>query len=206
MINLSSVSLKLNNKMILTNINLNINSGDRIGLVGPNGSGKTMLLRLLAGIYTDYSGTISKTEDFFFISTPGVGAHPNLQFLSNIKRILAYHNVDKINLTLLNKLIKDFELENYLNYEFKNLSQGYRIRVSLVSLLLMNLNNILADEFFGFGDKFVMAKFEEILNTKLIQANSLVIASHNQQLINKFCNRIIHLDKGSIIKDEQLNK
>ena len=62
------------------------------------------------------------------------------------------------------------------------------------------------DEFFGFGDKFVMAKFEEILNTKLIQANSLVIASHNQQLINKFCNRIIHLDKGKIIKDEQLNK
>ena len=68
MINLSSVSLKLNNKMILTNINLNINSGDRIGLVGPNGSGKTVLLRLLAGIYTDYSGTISKTEEFFLTS------------------------------------------------------------------------------------------------------------------------------------------
>jgi ABC-type polysaccharide/polyol phosphate transport system ATPase subunit len=51
-----------------------------------------------------------------------------------------------------------------------------------------------------------MAKFEQFLNTKLIQANSLVIASHNQQLINKFCNRIIYLDKGKIIKDEQLNK
>jgi ABC-type polysaccharide/polyol phosphate transport system ATPase subunit len=49
-----------------------------------------------------------------------------------------------------------------------------------------------------------MAKFEEILNTKLIQANSLVIASHNQQLINKFCNRIIHLDKGTIVKEEQI--
>ena len=74
MINLSSVSLKLNNKTILTNINLNINNGDRIGLVGPNGSGKTVLLRLLAGIYTDYSGTISKTEDFFLYQ-PLVLAH-----------------------------------------------------------------------------------------------------------------------------------
>ena len=51
-------------------------------------------------------------EDFFFKSTPVVGAHPNLQFLSNIKRILAYHNVDEINHALLNKLIKDFELES----------------------------------------------------------------------------------------------
>jgi len=69
---------------------------------------------------------------------------------------------------------------------------------------MMQFDHALIDEFFGFGDKFVMAKFEEILNTKLIQANSLVIASHNQQLINKFCNRIIYLDKSTIIKDEKI--
>ncbi len=82
--------------------------------------------------------------------------------------------------------------------------KGFQLRVQIVAYLMMQFDHALIDEFFGFGDKFVMAKFEEILNTKLIQANSLVIASHNQQLINKFCNRIIHLDKGSIIKDEQL--
>ena len=70
----------------------------------------------------------------------------------------------------------------------------------------MQFYHALIDEFFGFGDKFVMEKFKEILNSKLTQANSLVVASHNQQLINKFCNRIVHLDKGKIIKDEQLNK
>ena len=65
---------------------------------------------------------------------------------------------------------------------------------------------MLVDEFFGFGDKFVMAKFEEILNSKPIKANSLVIASHNQQLINKFCNRIIHLDKGKLLKMNNYKK
>ena len=60
----------------------------------------------------------------------------------------------------------------------------------MVTYLMMQFDHALIDEFFGFGDKFVMEKFEEILNTKLIQANTLVIASHNQQLINKFCNTI----------------
>jgi ABC-2 type transport system ATP-binding protein/lipopolysaccharide transport system ATP-binding protein len=82
--------------------------------------------------------------------------------------------------------------------------KGFQLRVQIVAYLMMQFDHVLIDEFFGFGDKFVMAKFEEILNTKLIQANSLVIASHNQQLINKFCNRIIHLNKGNIIKNEQL--
>jgi ABC-type polysaccharide/polyol phosphate transport system ATPase subunit len=68
----------------------------------------------------------------------------------------------------------------------------------------MQFDHALIDEFFGFGDKFVMEKFKEILNSKLTQANSLVVASHNENLINRFCNRIIYLKDGNIERDEKI--
>ncbi len=166
--------------------------------------GRPVLLRLLAGIYKTYTGTLLRTNNFFFISSPAAGFHPNLNFFNNIKRILAYHDLDKINYSNLNYLIKEFEFENYLNYEFKDLSQGYKLRVSIIIFLLASYQNLLADEFIGFGDKFIIEKFNQIISKKFLNLKTLVIASHNEKLIHKFCNRIIYLRAGKIIKDIQI--
>ena len=66
MIKLSNLSLKLKDKLVLNNLNLSINKNDKVGIVGPNGSGKTVLLRILAGIYKNYDGEISGQNNFFF--------------------------------------------------------------------------------------------------------------------------------------------
>jgi ABC-type polysaccharide/polyol phosphate transport system ATPase subunit len=203
-IKLSNVSLKLKNNLILDNLNLVINKHDKIGIAGPNGSGKTVLLRLLAGIYSHYDGKIDRQDNFFFLSSPGSGAHPNLNLIDNIKRILAYHNLDKVNIDHVNQLIIDFEFSKFQDYEFQALSQGYKVRVSMIIFFLLNFQNILIDEFIGFGDKFIVDKFYEKLSDKFANIDTLIVASHNQNLINKFCNRIIHLEGGKIIKDEKI--
>jgi ABC-type polysaccharide/polyol phosphate transport system ATPase subunit len=203
---LHQLSLSLKNHPVLQDITLDIYEGDKIGLVGPNGSGKTTLLRVLAGIYKDFSGLLDVKINYFFLSSPGSVTSPHLKIIDNIKRIFCFYNIPSYDEKQLLHYLEEFQLTQYLTYDLSELSQGFQLRVQIVAYLMMQFDHALIDEFFGFGDKFVMAKFKEILNTKLIQANSLVIASHNQQLINKFCNRIIHLDKGKIIKDEQLNK
>ena len=203
-IKLSNISLKLNNKLVLDNLDLEINEHDRIGIVGPNGSGKTVLLRLLAGIYKNYHGNINYSKNFFFLSNPGVGAHHNLNLIDNIKRILAHYNVSKIDTDYLKKLIIDFEFCKYKDYEFIQLSQGYQIRVSIIIFFLLNFKNILIDEFLGFGDKFIVDKFYNKLCEKFTNLETLIVASHNENLIKKFCNRIIHLEKGKIIQDEKI--
>ena len=204
MIKLSNLSLKLKDKLVLNNLNLSINKNDKVGIVGPNGSGKTVLLRILAGIYKNYDGEISGQNNFFFLSTPGAGAHPNLNLKDNIKRILAFHNLPKVNYDHLNQLIIDFEFSKFQNYEFQELSQGYKVRVSMIIFFLLNFQNILIDEFVGFGDKFIVNKFYEKLSEKFIKIDTLVVASHNQNLINKFCNRVVYLEEGKIIKDEKI--
>lgn len=203
-IRLSDVSLTLNKKLILKNLNLEIKSNDKIGLIGSNGSGKTVLLRLLAGIYKSYSGNITQINDFFFLSTPGAGSHPSLKLVDNIKRILSFHGIDTLEKSKLNQLIYNFELSDYVNYQFKDLSQGYKLRISMVIFFLLNFKNVLIDEFFGFGDKFIINKFQAELNQKYENSDCLVVASHNINLINKFCNRIIEIEKGSIINDYRI--
>ena len=204
MIKLSNLSLKLKDKLVLNNLNLSINKNDKVGIVGPNGSGKTVLLRILAGIYKNYDGEISGQNNYFFLSTPGTGGHPNLNLKDNIKRILALHDLPKVNYDHLNQLIIDFEFSKFQNYEFQDLSQGYKVRVSMIIFFLLNFQNILIDEFVGFGDKFIVNKFYEKLSEKFIKIDTLVVASHNQNLINKFCNRVVYLEEGKIIKDEKI--
>ena len=203
---LHQLSLLLKNRQVLQDITLDIYEGDKIGLIGPNGSGKTTLLRVLAGIYKDFSGLLDVKINYFFLSSPGSVTSPHLKIIDNIKRIFYFYNISSYDEKKLFYYLEEFQLTQYLTYDLSELSQGFQLRVQIVAYLMMQFDHALIDEFFGFGDKFVMGKFEEILNNKLIQANSFVIASHNQQLINKFCNRIIHLDKGKITKDEQLNK
>jgi ABC-type polysaccharide/polyol phosphate transport system ATPase subunit len=68
----------------------------------------------------------------------------------------------------------------------------------------MDFQNLLIDEFFGFGDDIVQDKFQEILKDKYRTVDSLVVASHNQKIIKTVCNRIIKLDQGRIIEDYRI--
>lgn len=205
-VNTQNLSLCLKKHQVLKNINLQVSLGDKVGLIGPNGSGKTSLLRVLAGIYKDVQfDTYQNDINYFFFSSPGTVTSPFLNIINNIKRIFYFYKIHQYDQNKLNLLLEEFQLTQYLNYKLSELSQGYQLRVQIVAYLMMNFQNALIDEFFGFGDKFVMEKFENQLTDKLHQTSSLIIASHNMDLINKFCNRIVEIDSGSIINDYRID-
>jgi ABC-type polysaccharide/polyol phosphate transport system ATPase subunit len=197
----NNLKLTLNRKLILNSINLNIEKGDKIGLTGKNGSGKTVLLRTLAGIYPVQKDMLSSQIKFFFLSTPGTATSPRLKSRDNIKRILMFHNQNTFREEVFLDLCDHFELNDYIDHEFIRLSQGYRLRLQLIAFLMMDFQNLLIDEFFGFGDSVVQEKFQEVLKNKYRTVDSLVVASHNQKIIKTICNRIIKLDQGRIIED-----
>lgn len=204
LIKIENLDLFLSNKKILKNINLSISINDRVGVVGKNGSGKTVLLRVLAGIYKSFNGKVILNDNFYFIAQPGVGAVENMSVLFNIKRVLLFNNVYKIDQIQLKYLIENLDLKNYLNEKFSILSEGYRLRFQFLIFMLVNSTNLIIDEFFGFGDKYLMSKFEAQVSNKYRNFQSFIVASHNDYLINKFCNRVIEIDNGSIIKDYKI--
>lgn len=199
--NLNLVIKKIN---ILSTINFSVNNGDRIGLIGKNGSGKTMLLRTLAGIYPVSINMLKKNADFFFMSVPNAGTSSRLKSKDNVKRILSLYGQNTFNENLFSDLCEQFEFKPYINYEFYKLSQGYRLRLQIIVFLMMDFQNLLIDEFFGFGDSIVQDKFLDIIENKYRNINSLIVASHNQKIIKSVCNRIIKLDQGRIIEDYRI--
>ena len=200
----NNLNLTLNRKLILNSINLSIENGDRIGITGKNGSGKTVLLRTLAGIYPVQKDMLHTQIKFFFLSTPSTATSPRLKSRDNVKRILMFHNQNTYKEELFLNLCDQFEFNNYIDHEFIKLSQGYRLRLQIIAFLLMDFQNLLIDEFFGFGDDIVQDKFQEILKDKYRTVDSLVVASHNQKIIKTVCNRIIKLDQGKIIEDYRI--
>ena len=200
----NNLNLTLNRKLILNSINLNIENGDRIGLTGKNGSGKTVLLRTLAGIYPVQKDMLHTQVKFFFLSTPGTATSPRLKSRDNIKRILMFHNQNTFSEEVFINLCEQFVFNDYIDHEFIRLSQGYRLRLQIIAFLMMDFQNLLIDEFFGFGDNIVQEKFQEVLKDKYRSVDSLVVASHNQKIIKTVCNRIIKLDQGRIIEDYRI--
>ena len=203
MIQIKNLNVFLNKRKVLNDINFNINFGDCIGLVGPNGSGKTILLRSISNIYKNNSITYTENEKIKFIGSLNVGTNTSLTIMENIIRILRIHGAKNINLKEISHLISEFDLDRFKNHIFGELSQGYRLRVQIIAFLLIEYNALCLDEFIGFGDKFIIRNFKEVLSSKL-KSNILIIASHNMDLIHKFCNRIVEIDNGSIINDYRI--
>ena len=204
MIQIKNLNIFLNKRKVLNDINLNINFGDCIGLVGSNGSGKTILLRSISNIYKNNSITYTENEKIKFIGSLNVGTNTSLTIMENIIRILRLHGAKNINLKEISHLISEFDLDRFKNHIFGELSQGYRLRVQIIAFLLIQYNALCLDEFIGFGDKYIIRNFKEVLNNKL-KSNILIIASHNMDLIQKFCNRIVEIDNGSIINDYRID-
>ena len=203
MIQIKNLNVFLNKRKVLNDINFNINFGDCIGLVGPNGSGKTILLRSISNIYKNNSITYTENEKIKFIGSLNVGTNTSLTIIENIIRILRLHGAKNINLKEISHLISEFDLDRFKNHIFGELSQGYRLRVQIIAFLLIQYNALCLDEFIGFGDKFIIRNFKEVLSSKL-KSNILIIASHNMDLIHKFCNRVVEIDNGSIINDYRI--
>jgi len=193
----------LHQKTILSDIHIEVHKGDRIGVIGPNGAGKTVLLRVLSGIYKlqPHEGQVIHHHNPFFIGNLQTGTNPLLSVYDNINLILLYNGTDlaQIDPSHFIKHVEQLQLQDYLNIPFNHLSQGYKLRVQLLVFLLLQKKYLILDEFFGFGDKFVREYFASLVSEKMNFINSLVLATHNQKIIDQFCNKVISIEKGKIL-------
>jgi lipopolysaccharide transport system ATP-binding protein len=186
----------------LDNITLQLNDGDRIGLVGHNGAGKSTLLSLLAGIYWPDSGDIKIEGKIQNLFDPNLGLEPEESGYKNILKIGLMHGFKKKDIiNKYQKIIDDTNLGDYIHLPVRTYSSGMRLRLGFSVISSLSPEILLLDEMIGVGDKnfqeFALKKMNEIINN----ASILVLASHSNKIIEQFCNRVILLVNGKIIKD-----
>ncbi len=201
---------KFNNKskvLILKKINVYINKGDRIGLIGANGSGKSTLLKLLSGIYEPSNGCI-RGSLFFPMIIRDLNVSHDLSGTDAAKAFFYQHDLSSRGYDL-NEFILNVEaisnIGEYFSKSIKYYSEGMRTRLIFTLLTSVRLSeNLAIDEGFGTGDKMFASQAEAKLDKFLGSEGSLLLASHSDNLLRQFCKRGWVMKQGRIIFDGSL--
>jgi ABC-type polysaccharide/polyol phosphate transport system ATPase subunit len=194
--------LKVHFVPALKKINLILNKGDRLGLIGNNGCGKTTLLKVIGGIYQPTEGKVTVKEKPLSLFDISMGLNPEATGLENIYIMGYLRGLSKIDIQKrINDIIEFSEIGKFCNLPTHTYSAGMKIRLATAIALNLEPKLLLIDEFFGAGDKDFLEKSRVALIKKIERIDTLIFASHNEELMNSICNRKIRLKNGQIIED-----
>lgn len=183
----------------LHGIDVEARDGDRIGLAGPNGSGKTSLLRVLAGIYPPSAGTVEVEGSRQAILGLGAGIQPDLSADENMRLLLRIDgqapDPDTLDRIWAFTMLDD----TFRHQPIKTFSSGMQMRV-LFAIATTGTSDILfLDEWLSVADATFAAHAERRMASLVDGASILFIASHDRALLGRLCNRILVLDNGRIV-------
>jgi zinc transport system ATP-binding protein len=192
---IKNLSFKYESNLVLDKINLDINAGEYLGIVGPNGGGKTTLVKLIIGIFKDSQHSIKIKNDIKFGYIPQRLSSSGIDFPAKVSEILKNSFV-KFDLTKYLELLKLCEIDKLENRLLSELSGGERQKVFIAKSLITNPDFLILDEPTTGIDPQYKVKFWELLKI-LNEQNKIgiIIISHDSHEILSNANRLILIDK-----------
>ena len=207
-IKVENVSLKIKKDVILDKINVNFEKGKIHGLIGRNGSGKTMLMKCICGFVKVTSGQvivdnkiIGKDCDFpnnigVIIETPGF--IPYYSGFRNLKLLAKINN--KITDDDIKRAMESVGLNPILKRAVGKYSLGMRQRLGLAQAIMENPEILILDEPMNGLDKEGVQDMRKYLIELRKQGKTIILASHSSEDISVLCDTVNEMDKGKIKK------
>ena len=187
----------------LKNINLKINEGDKIGIYGNNGSGKSSLLKVISGIYSPSQGSLKVVGKVNSMISLNAGFNENLTGYENCMFKLKLLGEDRDNIQNKINDIKIFsELGEFFFLPLKTYSSGMQLRLSFSVSILCQHDILIMDEWLSVGDDSFQKKAMNRMNDIIEKSKILVVASQSKEVLKKLCNKIVSLQDGVIINEE----
>jgi ABC-type polysaccharide/polyol phosphate transport system ATPase subunit len=186
-------------------LSLELRDGDRVGLVGHNGSGKTTLLRVLAGIYKPARGTITIEGRVGTILDPTAGIDTEATGIENI--YLRGHLLGMTRREIeasIDDISSFTDLGDFLTLPMKTYSAGMSARLAFGISTALQHEILLIDEGIGAGDDAFQEKAQKRIEGLFARTSIVLLASHSEELIKRYCNRKIRMDHGQLVADEPL--
>ena len=184
---------------ILQGINLKIEKGKMVALIGTNGSGKSTLLKLMTKIIYPNKGEIIVNGKLASLLELGAGFHPDFSGRENI-----YFNASIFGMTKkkIDKRIDDIisfaELENFSDNPIRTYSSGMYMRLAFSVAINVDADILLIDEILAVGDQHFQDKCHAKMKELKKQGKTLVFVSHSMPTVNEFCDEAVWLQNGKI--------
>ena len=208
MITVNNVSLKIKKDTILKDINVEFGDGKIHGIIGRNGSGKTMLMKCICGFirptegeitvagkrigvdcdFPESIGVIIETPEFI----PYYSGFKNLKLLADIQHKITDEDICK-SMELVG-------LDPKLKRSVKKYSLGMRQRLGLAQAVMENPELLILDEPMNGLDKDGVGDMRKYLLALKEQGKTILIASHSAEDIEALCDTVVEMDKGSLVK------
>jgi ABC-type polysaccharide/polyol phosphate transport system ATPase subunit len=184
----------------LNNLNLHIQHGDRVGIIGHNGAGKSTLLRVLAGIYEPIIGELTIEGKVTALLNVMLGLDSESTGLENIKLCGILNRMTFEQIDAHAKSIADFtDLGDYLSMPIRTYSSGMQLRLAFAIATSIEPEILILDEVVGVGDSQFIHKARARLEEVIAQSKILILASHDENIISQICNKVILMDSGNIV-------
>jgi len=185
----------------LKDINLEIEQGDRVGIIGRNGAGKSTLLKVLSRITEPTSGKIHLNGRVASLLEVGTGFHPELSGRENVYLNGAILGMGRVEIKRKFDEIVDFSgVEKFLDTPVKRYSSGMYVRLAFAVAAHLEPEILIVDEVLAVGDaqfqKKCLGKMEEVGK----EGRTVLFVSHNMAAIKRLCSRCVYLEGGSVVK------
>ena len=184
----------------LDSLSLEIQHGDRIGLIGHNGAGKSTFLRLLCGILTPTAGQLEIPNYFTPLIDKSFLVEPQLSGFDALKaHFLLHHRSMSEFQNFVDDVTEFAEIGDFIRLPLESYSEGMKTRLLFAIHTYFSHDLLALDEGIGAGDRAFMRKASDRMQSFLNRSGTLLLASHSEPMLRAFCNKIYVFRKGEIV-------
>ncbi|MEH1822524.1 MAG: ABC transporter ATP-binding protein [Nostoc sp.] len=186
-------------KLVLDQIDLNINSGEKIGIIGANGSGKSTLLKIICGILQPTSGLVRVRGKIAPLLELGAGFDLEISVMDNILLygvLLGFSRAEMKG--RVHSILQFAELEDYSFIPVKALSSGMVARLGFAIATDTQPDILILDEVLSVGDESFKNKSQQRIEKFWNENTTILVVSHDLNFVQKTCHQAVWLDKGQI--------
>ena len=186
----------------LSDINIRVAAGERVGVIGRNGAGKSTLLKIISGIIAPTSGSLEISGSVQALMQIGLGFHPDFTGRENIRASILYNGLPPDMRRQAETEITDFvELGAFLDQPLRTYSMGMRSRLQFACATAINPDILIIDEVLAVGDVNFIEKCKARIRQLTSNSCTMLLVSHSMPQITDFCDRAIWIEAGTVRMD-----